>query len=91
MLRLAYSLAATSSWTIVYLDGKGDWQTKERFAGLMGHAGRRVALFPEERYDGWRGSPEEIANRLLQLIDFAEQGGGTYYRDLAVNAVLIQG
>ncbi len=87
VLRLAYSLAATSTWTIVYLDGKGDGQTKERFAALMAHAGRRVALFPEERYDGWRGSPEEIANRLLQLIDFAEQGGGTYYRDLAVSAV----
>jgi hypothetical protein len=87
VLRLAYSLAATSSWTIVYVDGKGDPQTRDRFEALMAHAGRRVALFPEQRYDGWRGSPEEIANRLLQLIDFAEQGGGTYYRDLAVSAV----
>lgn len=87
VLRLAYSLAATSSWTIVYIDGKGDPQTRDRFESLMTHAGRRVALFPEQRYDGWRGSPEEIANRLLQLIDFAEQGGGTYYRDLAVSAV----
>jgi hypothetical protein len=87
VLRLAYSLAATSSWTIVYVDGKGDPQTRDRFKALMAHAGRRVALFPEQRYDGWRGSPEEIANRLLQLIDFAEQGGGTYYRDLAVSAV----
>jgi hypothetical protein len=87
VLRLAYSLAATSSWTIVYVDGKGDPQTRDRFEALMAHAGRRVALFPEQRYDGWRGSPEEIANRLLQLIDFAEQGGGTYYRDLAVTVV----
>jgi hypothetical protein len=87
VLRLAYSLAATSNWTIVYIDGKGDPQTRDRFAALMTHAGRDVALFPEQRYDGWRGSPEEIANRLLQLIDFAEQGGGTYYRDLAVSAV----
>jgi len=87
VLRLAYSLAATSDWTIVYIDGKGDPQTRDRFEALMAHAGRGVALFPEHRYDGWRGSPEEIANRLLQLIDFAEQGGGTYYRDLAVSAV----
>lgn len=87
VLRLAYSLAATSGWTIVYVDGKGDPQTRDRFEALMAHAGRGVALFPEQRYDGWRGSPEEVANRLLQLIDFAEQGGGTYYRDLAVSAV----
>ena len=87
MLRLAYSLAATTGWTIVYIDGKGDRQTQERFAALMAHAGRSVALFPEQRYDGWRGSAEEIANRLLQLIDFAQEGGGTYYRDLAVTAV----
>jgi hypothetical protein len=87
VLRLAYSLAATSEWTIVYIDGKGDPQTRDRFEALMTHAGRGVAVFPERRYDGWRGSPEEIANRLLQLIDFAEQGGGTYYRDLAVSAV----
>ena len=87
VLRLAYSLAETSDWTIVYLDGKGDRQTMERFAGLMAHAGRGVGLFPEQRYDGWRGTPEEIANRLLQLIDFAQEGGGTYYRDLAVSAI----
>jgi hypothetical protein len=87
VLRVAYSLAAASDWTIVYLDGKGDPQTKERFAALMGQAGRQVALFPDHAYDGWRGSAEEIANRLLQLIDFADEGGGAYYRDLAVSAV----
>ena len=87
VLRLAYSLAAASDWRIVYLDGKGDPETQQRFAALMRHAGRDVALFPEQRYDGWRGSGEEIANRLLQLIDFADQGGGTYYRDLAVSAI----
>lgn len=87
VLRLAYSLAAESDWTIVYIDGKGDPQTKERFAALMTDAGRQVALFPEQHYNGWHGSSEEIANRLLQLIDFASEGGGTYYRDLAVNAV----
>ncbi len=53
----------------------------------MRHAGRRVWLFPDEPYDGWRGSAEEIAGRLLQLIDFADEGGGTFYRDLAVNTV----
>ena len=87
VLRIVYSLAHASDWTIIYLDAKGDWQTKQRFAALMERAGREVALFPDESYDGWRGTADEISNRLLQLIDFADQGGGTYYRDLAVMAV----
>jgi hypothetical protein len=87
VLRIVYSLAHASDWTIVYVDAKGDWQTKERFAALMERAGREVALFPDESYDGWRGTADEISNRLLQLIDFADEGGGTYYRDLAVMAV----
>jgi Cdc6-like AAA superfamily ATPase len=87
VLRIADSLARTSEWMIVYVDGKGDAQTKERFAALMGDAGRQVSLFPDQPYDGWRGTSGEIAGRLLQLIDFADEGGGAYYRDLAVNTV----
>jgi DNA polymerase III delta prime subunit len=87
-LRIAYSLArSTNEWTIIFIDAKGDWETKDRFQALMRHAGRNVWLFPDDSYDGWRGSGEEIAGRLLQLIDFADQGGGTFYRDLAVNTV----
>jgi single-strand DNA-binding protein len=87
VLRIADSLARTSDWTIVYIDGKGDAETKARFSRLMAEAGRRVWLFPDEPYDGWRGSAEEIAGRLLQLVDFADEGGGAYYRDLAVNTI----
>jgi hypothetical protein len=89
VLRIADSLARASKWTIVFIDGKGDPQTMHRFATLMEDAGRRVWLFPNESYDGWRGSSAEIAGRLLQLIDFAQEGGGTYYRDLAVNTIRI--
>ena len=87
VLRLAYSLAATSDWKIVYLDGKGDPQTMERFAALMTHARRDVTLFPQRAYDGWRGTPADIAGRLLQLIDYAQEGPAAYYRDLAVSAI----
>lgn len=59
----------------------------ERFDGLMAAARRKPALFPETAYDGWRGSAKVIANRLVQLIDWAEEGGGTYYRDLSVNLI----
>ena len=87
VLRLVDSVARTSDWSIVFLDGKGDRETAERFSALMAAAGRSVWRFPEAAYDGWRGDGAEIAGRLLQLVDFAESGGGTYYRDLAVNAV----
>jgi len=87
VLRVADSLARASNWTIVYIDGKGDRETMARFAALMSDADRRVWLFPDQPYDGWRGSAAEVAGRLLQLIDFADQGGGAYYRDLAVNTV----
>ncbi len=87
VLRIADSLAHTSDWTIVYLDAKGDRHTQQHFAGLMEAAGRQVTLFPQSRYDGWRGEPAEVAGRLLQLIDFADEGGGAYYRDLAVSTI----
>jgi hypothetical protein len=86
-LRIAYSLARASNWTVVYIDAKGDRDTKERFTALMQQAGRRVWVFPDEAYDGWRGSGAEVAGRLLQLIDYAHEGGAAYYRDLAVNTV----
>src|SRR5439155_26863515 len=50
-------------------------------------AGRSVRLFPQEPYDAWRGTAREITNRLTQLIDWADEGGGAYYRDLSMNLV----
>lgn len=87
VLRIADSLAHANEWAIVYVDGKGDRETQDRFAARMQEAGRRVWLFPQQRYDGWRGDATEVAGRLLQLIDFANEGGGAYYRDLAVNTI----
>jgi Cdc6-like AAA superfamily ATPase len=87
VLRLAQGVATSSDWCVFVIDAKGDRHTQQRFAGLMRHAGRRPCLFPDRPYDGWRGSPREIAGRLVQLIDWADEGGGTYYRDLSVNLV----
>jgi hypothetical protein len=42
----------------------------------MRSAGCSVRLFPQEPYDAWRGSGREIVNRLVQLIDWADEGGG---------------
>jgi hypothetical protein len=87
LLRLAHGVANESDWCVFVLDAKGDPHTQTRFAHLMAQAGRRPRLFPGEGYDGWRGDGRQIAGRLVQLIDWADEGGGTYYRDLSVNLV----
>jgi len=85
--RLAYGVATTSDWQVIVVDAKGDPETQQRFASSMHHAGREVHLFPQDAYDAWRGTGREIANRLVQLIDWADEGGGAYYRDLSTNLV----
>lgn len=87
LMRLAHGVATSSDWCVFVVDAKGDQETMRRFEALMREAGREPPLFPAERYDGWRGSGREIANRLVELIDWAEEGGGAYYRDLSVNLV----
>lgn len=87
LLRLAQGAATSGDWSVFVIDAKGDGQTMERFEQLMRTTGRTPHLFPQECYDGWRGSGREIASRLVELIDWAEEGGGTYYRDLSVNLV----
>ncbi len=85
--RLAYGVASTSDWQVVVIDAKGDHETQAQFAASMRRAGRSVRLFPQEPYDAWRGTGREIANRLVQLIDWADEGGGAYYRDLSTNLI----
>ncbi|MCA1701564.1 MAG: TraM recognition domain-containing protein, partial [Actinobacteria bacterium] len=87
LLRLAHGAVTGADWSVFVIDAKGDRQTMERFKELMCRAGRRPVLFPNQSYDGWRGSGREIASRLIELIDWAEEGGATYYRDLSVNLV----
>src|SRR5690606_3721534 len=47
LLRLCHSTALATDTTIVYLDGKGDRENKQRFESLMRQAGRTVRSFPD--------------------------------------------
>ncbi len=85
--RLAYGVASVSDWQVIVIDAKGDRGTQQQFAASMRRAGREVRLFPQEPYDAWRGSGREITNRLVQFIDWADEGGGAYYRDISTNLV----
>ncbi len=83
VLRLAWTIAKQSDAPVFYLDGKGDRDTAERFSGLMADAGRRTRVFPNEPFDGWRGEPHEIQGRLMEIIDYSEEGPAAWYRDVA--------
>jgi hypothetical protein len=83
LLRLAWSVAKESDGLVFYLDGKGDRETAERFSGLMADAGRTTKVFPNEPFAGWRGQPHEIHSRLMAIIDYAHDGGASWYRDIA--------
>jgi hypothetical protein len=87
LLRLAFSTALARDTRVIYLDAKGDRENMERFGAVMEHAGRTPRVFPQEPFDGWLGDAAEQANRLLEVIDYADRGGGTFYRDLAVKIV----
>ena len=86
-LRIASEAACKSGAGVHYLDAKGDRHNAERFCALMRSAGRRVRVFPNEPFDAWRGDWRGIANRLLEVIPFAEAGPAAYYRDIAKTAL----
>jgi hypothetical protein len=80
VLRLAAGARRAYGWRVYYLDCKGDEATAERFETLMGQAGCQAQrCFPSARYDGWRGNPVALLNRLLAVVDYTEP----YYRDIA--------
>lgn len=87
LLRLAWTIAKTSSMPVFYLDGKGDRQTAERFYGLMTDADRECRVFPNEPFDGWRGGAHEIHGRLMEIVDYASDGPASWYRDVAKNVL----
>jgi hypothetical protein len=83
MMRILHEVAEKTEMPVYFLDAKGDRETAERFVGLMEATGRRVRVFPNERFDGWRGDWKAVVNRLLQVIAYVDVGPAAYYRDIA--------
>jgi hypothetical protein len=71
LLRLA-QLGLASGYDVHVLDAKGEMSTQARFAELASSMGLEVRLFPQAPYDGWRGNPDVLRNRLGQIIDYTE-------------------
>jgi hypothetical protein len=84
VIRLGYGARRAYNWRVYYLDCKGDDEIAERFLMVMGQAGCEArAFFPQEPYDGWRGNPTALLNRLLTIVDYTEP----FYRDVAKMAL----
>jgi hypothetical protein len=88
LLRLVY-LAAKQGRQVIFLDCKGTdpslpgW-VLAAYTAANPHA--RVKRWPQEPFDLWRGTPSEVTNKLLGTQQFATQGGGIWYGDLAARA-----
>jgi len=82
-LRIIYALAKSTRMPLFYLDGKGDRHNARRFCAVMGLAGRQPMVFPEAGFDGWRGAPADLQNRLLEVVGLPSEGDAVWYRYVA--------
>lgn len=89
LMRLAYGAAAVGRLSVYYVDAKADAAGARRFAGLMTAVGHRCLVFPHHRLDCWRGDGRAVYNRLIELVPFATEGDGAYYRDVAKSCLWV--
>ena len=91
--RIAYGAHKVHQRQVIMLDAKGQSRREEeqqednaaRFVATMQAAGTQtVAVFPALYYNGWQGTPVELKNRLLSVVDFSES---PFYGDVAANAL----
>jgi hypothetical protein len=88
LLRLVY-LAAKQGRQVIFLDCKGTDPSLPQWVIAAYRAANphaRIKRWPAEPFDLWRGTPAEITNKLLGTQQFATQGGGIWYADLAARA-----
>jgi hypothetical protein len=84
LLRLA-TIAARYGMQVIFLDLKGSQKTAAQFVAAMHLLGvGRIAVYPQQAYDGWRGDATALYNRLMAMID---PGTHPYYR--RVTAALV--
>src|SRR5439155_22913121 len=86
LLRLA-ELGLNAGWDVHVLDAKGDPATAARFAGLCQAYGIAAKMFPAEPYDGWRGDPAALRNRLARVVDYSEPYYADGARDLLAHLI----
>ncbi len=91
--RMAYGAHKVYHRQVIHVDAKGNKKRDDeesednaaRFIATMRAAGAQtIKVFPATYYNGWQGSPAELKNRLLSVIDYSESA---FYGDVAANAL----
>jgi hypothetical protein len=85
--RLSY-LAGRERRHLVVLDAKGGHDGLAQgvvAAYLAARPDARIRLFPQEPLDIWRGTPPQVANRLVNVWDWSPESA--YYREIATVAL----
>ena len=88
MYRAAAYLAARERRHEVVIDAKGGHDGLAQgvvAAYLAAWPDARVRLFPQEPLDIWRGTPQQVVNRLINVWDWSPESG--YYREIATVAL----
>lgn len=84
LLRLV-TMASHYGMQVILLDLKGSKKTAAQFVAAMRLIGaRRIAIYPQQAYDGWRGDATALYNRLMAMID---PGTHPHYR--RITSVLV--
>ena len=84
LLRLA-TIAVRFGMQVIFLDLKGSQKTAAQFVAATHLLGvRRIAVYPQQAYDGWRGDATALYNRLMAMID---PGTHPHYR--RITSVLV--
>jgi hypothetical protein len=83
-------IAARAGMRVIFVDCKGTdpglaWQVT--CAYRLANPRAVVGYWPAQPLDLWRGDSMAIANRLLAVEDWANEGGGVYYRRMATLAL----
>jgi hypothetical protein len=85
--RLGY-LCGLERRHLVVIDAKGGHDRLAQgmvAAYLAAWPDARVRLFPQERLDIWRGTPQEVCNRLVEVWDWTAES--SYWREAAMTAL----
>jgi len=84
------SCALDANWRVVFIDFKGGRQERELFSAIGCDTMKtkpRVKNWPGDPIDLFRGSKEDIADRITGFLPAPTQGDGDFYRARMVRAL----
>jgi Type IV secretion-system coupling protein DNA-binding domain len=68
LLRLIEQVSAQLDWQIIVVDAKADSELERDIKLIAAKANKKYGAFPARPYDLWRGSPSNVATRLMELV-----------------------